>query len=62
VQRIAAYDADDEDTDGGEDNQDKEEGEDDEWSLGIPDAIVDQSRTFPNTSAWMASGSTRSRI
>jgi hypothetical protein len=40
---------DDEDTDGGEDGQDLEPGEDDEFSLGIPDAFVDQSRRFPGT-------------
>jgi hypothetical protein len=36
---IAAYDTDDEDTDGGEDDQDKEMGGDDEYSLGRTENI-----------------------
>src|SRR6185437_8044172 len=57
---IAAFDEDDEDTDGGEDQQDLEHDDDDEFSLGFPDAIVDQSRKFPAMirvgDAWQSAG------
>src|SRR6185437_7508011 len=43
---IAAYDEDDEDTDGGEEQQDLEDDADSEASLAFPDGVVDQSRNF----------------
>jgi hypothetical protein len=57
---IAAYDEDDEDTDGGDDQQDLEPDEDGEFSLGFPDAVIDQSRQFPNAilvgDRWQSTG------
>src|SRR6185437_15766775 len=43
---IAAFDEDDEDTDGGEEQQDLEEDAGSEASLAFPDGVVDQSRNF----------------